>query len=175
LKTTRTTVLPLIAGFTFAYLVMYALPLTAQDDCTVLEKVTGDAFHKVHSIPTHVYNTTTINGKAFTSEMIYAGGNMYMKINGKWTAGGSIKDMEQTEQEARRNAHSNDTCRHLNDESVNGEMAAAYSSHSVTANGSIDLKFWVSKANGQMLRQDTTSNGAVISARYEYGNAKPPL
>jgi hypothetical protein len=154
---------------------MAASRLTAQDDCKALEKAVADAYHNVHNTPTHVYNATTINGKAFTTEMIYAGGNMYMKINGKWTSGGSIKDMEQTEQEAHRNANSKDTCLHLNDESVNGEIAAVYSSHSVTPSGSIDLKFWISKANGQMLRQDTISSGAVISARYEYGNVKPPL
>jgi hypothetical protein len=154
---------------------MGASSLTAQDNCKVLEQVVADASHKVHNTPTHVYTTTTINGKVFTSEVIYAGGNMYMKINGKWTSGGSTKEMEQATQEARRNANSKDTCSHLSDESVSGEVAVVYSSHSVTANGSIDLKLWISKANGQMLREDTTSNGAVISARYEYGNVKPPL
>jgi hypothetical protein len=176
LKTTRTTVLSRIAGFTLAGLVMGgASPLTAQDDCKLLQKVVADAFSKIHSTPTHVATTTTINGKAFTSEMIYAAGNMYMKMNGKWSLAGSIKDMEQTEQDARRKANSNDTCRHLNDEAVNGEMAAVYSSHSVTSNGSIDLQFWISKASGQMLREDTRSSGALMSARYEYGNVKPPL
>lgn len=177
MKTTRTTVFFLTATFTFAYLVMGALPLTAQDDCKMLEKMVWDADSKVHNTPTHVYTTMKIHDQAFNSEMIYAAGNLYMKMNGKWSSGGSIKDMEQAEQQARHNANSKDTCRHLNDESLNGERAAVYSSHSVTASGGVvDLQVWFSEANGQLLREDTTTSfGTVQSSRYEYGNVKPPL
>jgi hypothetical protein len=107
--------------------------------------------------------------------MIYVGGSMYAKANGKWISAGSIQEMEKSEQEAKHNANSKDTCSQLGDDSVNGEAATVYKSHSETAQGNIDLQFWISKANGKLLRQDTTSNGAVMSARYDYGNVKPPL
>jgi hypothetical protein len=45
---------------------------------------------------------------------------MYMKIDGKWSLAGSIKDLEQTEQQLKRDAHSRDVCRSLKDETVNG-------------------------------------------------------
>jgi hypothetical protein len=85
--------------------------------------------------------------------------------------------MEQVAQQTRHNANSKDTCRNLKDEPVNGEMATVYSSHSETPKGNIDMQMWVSKAKGQLLRQDTNSDGgkAVISSRYEYGNVKAPL
>jgi hypothetical protein len=167
--------LSIFVAITIAYILWGASPLTAQDDCKVLEKVTGDAFNKVHNTPTHVYTTTKINGQSFSSEIIYAAGNMYAKANGKWISAGSIKDMEQSEKQLLHNANSKDTCRLLKEESVNGEVASVYNSHSETPKGTIDLQFWISKANGELLRQDTSGNGALMSSRYEYSGVKPPL
>ena len=158
-----------------ACLLWGASPLMAQDDCKVLEKVTADALKKVHTTPTHVYTTTKINGQSISSEIIYAAGSMYAKANGKWISAGSIKDVEQTDQELQHDANSKDTCRLLKEESVNGEAASVYSSHSETPKGTVDLQLWISKANGRLLRQDMSSNGALISSRYDYSNVKAPL
>ena len=165
----------LFVGVTIATLLMGTLPIIAQNDCKTLEKVVANAFTQIHSIPTHVYTTTKIGGQNFSSEVIYAGGSMYMKMNGKWTLAGSIKDMEQLEKKGPHAADSKDTCRYVKDEPVNGEMAAVYSSHSETPKGKIDLQMWVSKSKGRMLREDTVTSGAVMSSRYEYGNVKAPL
>lgn len=177
MDTTRTRLLYIMVGFTIEFLLMGAAPLMAQDDCKVMEKVVADATSKIHNTPTHVYTTTRIGGQAFASEIIYAAGSMYTKINGKWTLSDSIKDVEKLEQENRHNANSKDSCRYLRDEPVNGEMAAVYSSHSETPKGKIDLQLWVSKATGLFLRQEMDSEGgkAVMSSRYEYDNVKPPL
>jgi hypothetical protein len=168
-------ILSIVVATTIAYLLAVPLPLTAQDDCKVLEKVTADAFNKVHNTPTHVYTTTKVNGQSFGSEIIYAAGTMYIKGNGKWTSGGSIKDMEQSEHQLQHNANSKDVCRQLKDESINGEVALVYNSHSETPKGTIDLQFWISKANGKLLRQDTTGTGVLMSSRYDYSGVKPPL
>lgn len=168
-------IVSVLAASMIGFLLWGASPLMAQDDCKVLEKVAADAFNKVHSTPTHVYTTTKINGQSISSEIIYAGGSMYVKANGRWTSAGSIKDVEQSEQHAQHNANSKDTCRQLKDESVNGEVASVYSSHSETPKGTIDLQFWISKANDKLLRQDTSSNGVLMSSRYEYQDVKPPL
>jgi hypothetical protein len=168
-------ILSIVVVIMIAYVLCGALPLRAQDDCKLLEKLTADALHKVHNTPTHVYTTSKINGQSFGSEIIYAAGSMYVKSNGKWISGGSIKDMEQTEQQLQHNANSKDTCRQLKDESINGEVAAVYNSHSETPKGTIDLQVWISKANSNLLRQDMTSNGVLMSSRYEYSDVKPPL
>jgi hypothetical protein len=168
-------ILAILVAITIAYLLWGALPLKAQDDCKVLEKVGADALKKVHTTPTHVYTTTKVNGQSFSSEIIYAAGSMYVKTNGKWTSAGSIDDVEQTDQEFKHNADSKDTCRQLKEESVNGEVASVYSSHSETPKGPIDLQFWISKANDKLLRQDMSGNGVVMSSRYEYRDVKPPL
>jgi hypothetical protein len=153
------------------------MPLAAQDDCTAMAKVMAAAWGKQHKTPTHVYSTSKISGQTFPSEMIYAAGSVYMKMNGKWTLTDSIKDLEQAVPKKGQNASSKDTCRYVKDEPVNGEMAALYSSHSETSKGKIDLQFWISKATGLPLRQESSSDGgkAVISTRFEYGNVKPPL
>ncbi|MGC1620802.1 MAG: hypothetical protein WA765_20095, partial [Candidatus Acidiferrum sp.] len=57
METTRTRLLYSVVGFTTAYVLMGTPPVAAQDDCKILEKVTADAFRKVHTIPTHVYTT----------------------------------------------------------------------------------------------------------------------
>lgn len=177
MEMTGTKWLHIIVGFTVGCMLMGASPLAAQDDCKAVEKVLVDAFSKVHNTPTHVYTTSKIGGQTFTSEIIYAAGSMYMKVNGKWTLTDSIKDVEQLEQQNRHNANSKDTCRYLKDEPVNGEMASVYSSHSETPKGKIDMQMWISKSKGLLLRQDTNSDEgkALISSRYEYGNVKPPL
>jgi stringent starvation protein B len=167
--------LSILVAITIAYSMWGASPLTAQNDCKVLKKVAADALNKVHNTPTHVYTTTRINGQSFSSEIIYAAGSMYAKANGKWISAGSIKDVEQSDQELQHDANSKDTCRLLKEESVNGEAASVYSSHSETPKGTIDLELWISKANGRLLRQDMSSNGALISSRYDYSNVKAPL
>jgi hypothetical protein len=167
--------LSVVVAIPIAYLLCGVLPLTAQDNCKVLQKVTADAFNKVHNTPTHVYTTTKVNGQSFSSEIIYAAGSMYVKANGKWISGGSIKDVEQSEQQIQHDANSKNTCSQLKEESINGEVASVYNSHSETPKGTIDLQFWVSKANGNLLRQDTSGNGVLMSSRYEYSGVKPPL
>ena len=150
--------------------------LRAQGDCSVMGKVLKDATAKTHVTPTHVYITSKIGGQTFTSEMIYAAGSMYMKMNGKWSLAGSTKDIEQVAQHDTPH-NSKDTCSPVKDETVNGEIASFYGSHSETPKGNIDLQIWISKAHGLPLREETSSDGgkAVISSRYEYGDVKPPL
>src|ERR1700679_2888563 len=154
--------LSILLAITIAYSMWGASPLTAQDDCKVLKKVAADALIKVHNTPTHVYTTTKINGQSFSSEIIYAAGSMYAKANGKWISAGSIKDVEQSEQQIQHDANSKNTCSQLKEESINGEVASVYNSHSETPKGTIDLQFWVSKANGNLLRQDTSGNGVLM-------------
>jgi len=175
METTGTRLLHIVVGFTIVYLLVVASLLTAQDDCKAVEKVLADASGKIHNTPTHVYTTSKIGNKTFTSEIIYAAGSMYIKVNGKWTLSDSIKDVEQLEQHSKHNGDSKDTCRYVKDEPVNGETAAVYSSHSETPKGKIDIQIWISKSKGLLLRQDTESGGLVNSSRYEYGNVKPPL
>ena len=160
-----------IIGFTFGNLLVGVTPLAAQDDCTVVL----DAMIKVIDTPSHTYVTMNITGKSETVESIYAGGVIYAKYNGKWTAGSTTKEMKELAQKNRQN--NKVTCRHLKDELINGEMAAVYSVHEVSPRSTTDSTNWISKVKGLPLRSDFDMNGGKshVSTRYEYGNIKPPL
>jgi len=160
-----------ILGFTFGQLLIGAKPLAAQDDC----KLVLDAGTKVFDTPTHAYVTINISGKAETGESIYAGGLIYAKYGGKWTAGMTTKEMKEIDEKNRQTNKT--TCRYLKDELVNGEMTAVYSVHDVSPKATSDSKTWISKAKGLPLRSDTDMDGGAshISTRFEYGNVKPPM
>jgi hypothetical protein len=179
MKTSRTKLLYLLLDFTMvgsaiAFLLIAASPVAAQVDC----KVILEAESKLDNVDAHVYTTTNAGGHPLTVEMIYAAGNIYFKNQGKWENGGSRKEMDQLKKN-----HKNSTpiCRYVKDEAVSSEMAALYGSHEETPSGKVDTQVWISKASGLPLRQETSidvggsAGKSVNSARYEYGNIKPPL
>jgi len=171
MTTTRTRLFYILVGFTIGYLPIGALPLAAQDDC----KAILDTDSKLDNAPAHVYVTMKVGTETVNSESIYAAGSIYGKINGKWSVMESIKDMEQLKQQNRQKNKDKVTCRYLKDEPVNGEMASVYSSHDETPKGKIDMQMWISKGTGLPLRIETDVDKVHTSARYEYGNIKPPL
>jgi len=166
----RTRLLYILASFTIGYLPLGALPVVAQDDCKALL----DAESKLDNTPAHVYVTMKIGSETVTSESIYAAGSIYGKINGKWSVTASIKDAQQLRQENLRKSKDKVTCRYLKDEPTSGEMTAVYSSHDEGPKGKVDMQMWISKA-GLPLRMETDVDKVHTSARYEYGNVKPPL
>ncbi|SPF45357.1 exported hypothetical protein [Candidatus Sulfopaludibacter sp. SbA4] len=175
MKTAPARLLYLVVGFTLGYLLMGASPLAAQGDC----KVILDAEDKVLNTPTHTYSTMNMGGRTMNIETIYAAGAVYTKYDGKWSSGGTTKDIEELTQKNRQTAKA--TCSHLKDELVDGEMTGVYSSHEDSPKGKIDSQIWISKAKGLPLRQDIDidvggSRGKSHSSmRFEYGNIKPPM
>jgi hypothetical protein len=143
-----------------------------------------DAAHKVNMAPNHIYSTTVVGynkNQPENSEMISTGANgaFYIMVKGKWvrsriTPGEMQKDKEEGETTAKT------TCRYLRDESVNGEAAAVYSSHSDTEVGTADVTVWISKSKGLVLRDvmDMDAGGSMgkshRTSRYEYVNVQPP-
>jgi hypothetical protein len=176
-----------LLGFTFALSLLRATPLAAQSGCQPVD----DAMNKVMTTPTHIYTSMTpvpSNGgqprtdEATLSETIYVGGSMYTKFHGSWSRGGwTPQQVMKQEQENRQKSKS--TCRYLRDESVNGESAAVYSTHSersdvghITSDGQV----WISKSKGLPLRHemDLDAGDGIKhhhSTRYEYTNVQPPL
>jgi hypothetical protein len=171
MQATRRRLLYTMVGFTLGHLLMGVKPLAAQGDC----KLVLDAGTKAFDTPTHAYVTMNISGKPETGESIYAGGLVYAKYNGQWSAGSTTKEIKEIAEKNRQNNKT--TCRYLKDEPVNGEMAAVYSVHDVSPRSTSDSTIWVSKAKGLPLRTDIDMNGGKshISTRYEYSNVKPPM
>ena len=140
-----------------------------------------DAMSKVLTTPAHVFITEAAGSrpgdKPRSSEAIYFGGAIYVKVKDKWirskmTAQGMIEQ----EQENRKTGTS--ACRYLREESVNGETAAVYNVHSENEGVKADGQVWISK-KGLPLRQELDTDvgdpsKTHSSIRYEYGNVQAP-
>jgi hypothetical protein len=161
----------LAASLTLGHLLIGVNLLSAQVDC----KIVVDALNKVHSVPAHAYGTTTMGGKDIAVETIYAGGNVYTGIGGKWSSTPMPPEEKQSPDDKA-------TCRYVKDELVNGEMTAVYATHDVSPKGVTDTQVWISKSKGLPLREEMDINAGGgknatlhTSSRYEYSNVKPPL
>jgi hypothetical protein len=147
-------------------------------------KMLFDATTKQLTTPTHVVATEVSarhGGKPTTLEMIYAGGAVYMKLDGQWKRSGmTAQDMLKQEEENRRNAKSL-SCRYLRDETVDGEATAVYSLQSVSDEDTKSgTTLWLSKRSGLPVRSDIQldlgdkSSNQHLTTRYDYANVRPP-
>jgi hypothetical protein len=143
-----------------------------------------DALTKVVTTPSHSYTTRTaafVNGGNPTdSETIYADGKVYIRARGKWMQS-PVTPAEVLDQEKENREHGKATCQLLRNEFVGVEPAAVYSMHRETESFKQDDQMWISKVTGRALRdeQDMDVGGKAgkdhRSARFEYGNIRPPM
>jgi hypothetical protein len=151
---------------------------TASAEDTGCQAVRDSAVKQI-TTPTHVYITLTPRGGTpKLSESIYTGGMIYVLIHDTWSShplspGDMLQQLEATAKKAKK------TCRHLRDESVNGEAAAVYSARSEGEDGKSDSLIWISASRGLPLKSEVDmavgKNGTNhMSLRYDYGNVQPP-
>jgi hypothetical protein len=161
-----------------AVLAAFFLPASAfatDAECKTL----FDTRFKLFSVPSHSYTVETLPGnRSRTSEGIFVNGAIYVLMNGKWIHSRMTpQDMLKQEEENIRDSKS--TCRHVRDETVNGEAAALYMGHSENESVKSDAQTWISKSRGLPLKTEDdidTGDGDKrhMSIRYEYSNVKPP-
>jgi hypothetical protein len=159
---------------------------TTQGGCQAVD----DAMNKVMTVPTHIHTAMSpilSNGSTprpsdtIHNETIYVGGSAYVRVSGKWSRSEwTPQRIMKQEQENRQ--QSKYTCRYLRDESVNGEVAAVYSTHSERSHpeAKSDGQIWISKSKGLPLRHEMDIDaGEGIkqhhSTHYEYTDVQPPL
>lgn len=153
---------------------------TAQDPgCKVL----FSALDKTIITPSHSYVTQTDSGKGTpdNGEQIFAGGNRYIKLTGKWMKSPlTTQELQEQDRQNRQNAKEY-SYRYMRDESVQGESAAVYHAHNKTEDFTSDAEIWISKTKGLILRaeedMDTGGEGGKrhLSTRYEYSNVQAPV
>ena len=149
----------------------------AQGDCKTLHDAT------LTTVPSHAYeletNTARPSHSAINHEVIRTGGTIYVMIGGKWKKSPiSDAQMRVQEQENWKTAK-NVSCKYLRDESVNGQSAAVYHTHSETEDNKEDGQAWISKSKGLILRlEEDVDSGygdkSHRSIRYEYTNVQAP-
>jgi len=136
-----------------------------------------NASEKLYTTPFHMYMTESMaaveNGKPMNSEMVFSGGTDYVLYQGKWTTSSTA---ERKELDQRNLKTAKMTCQYVRNEPVNGEGAALYSTHEITARGGkVDNQVWVSQSKGLILRMETDlGHGTHLSSRYEYSNVHAP-
>lgn len=140
-----------------------------------------DANNKTLATPYHSYTIASgalSGGPPMKSEAILIDRTLYMQVNGKW------EGTSMTEQDLKDLAQSGTTpsssCQHLRDESVNGESAALYSTHSTSERATSDQQVWISKSRGLILRSEIDvvvkpkGSKAHMSISYDYTNVHKP-
>jgi hypothetical protein len=151
----------------------------AQSDC----KTVHDAVGKLTTVPNHAYETETNPARpgngATSHETIRTETTIYVMISGKWQKSPlTPAQMRAQEEENWKNAK-NVSCKHVRDESVNGQSAAVYSTHNEDEDTKEDGQVWVSKSKGLPLREEQdvdlgSGDKHHMSIRYEYSNVQAP-
>jgi hypothetical protein len=141
------------------------------------------AANKMFDTPYHAYLLDSANtdaalhgGKPTSSEVIAAGGSMYVLHKGKWLKSPvSLADMKNSQDTTAKI-----TCTHLRDESVNGEAATVWHTHMVNEVATYDSDMWISKSRGVLLQGNSSTDvggplgKSRVIARYDYANVRPP-
>jgi hypothetical protein len=144
-------------------------------------KVVFDATDKLLTVPNHAYMShKDASGKTNSSEIISIDGSRYLMVGGKWSKSGrTLKEAKQAEEEKMKNPQLKMSCKHLGDDTVNGEAVGIYASHEETEDVSSDAKFWISKGKGLILKEELQPEvGDVehqMNLRYEYSNVHAPI
>ena len=141
-----------------------------------------DALTKVATTPSHSYttNTATNGGKAMDAETIFANGQKYIQVRGRWMRI-PVTSQDVLEQEREKEQKGKSSCQLLRSEAVNGETASLYSVHREYGEVQEDGQMWVSSRTGLLLRveEDIDNRGnrkkEHQSTRFEYGNVQPPM
>jgi len=142
-----------------------------------------DAVEKQRTTSYHAYTTlpaTLTGGKPRQGELIAAGGQHYILIDGQWKRSPMDQAaMVKQEQENIQNAKAL-SCHRLREESAGGVPAVVYTEHSENEDTKSDGQVWVGTATGLVLRTETDmsmTDGSGTNhwaTRYEYTNVQAP-
>jgi hypothetical protein len=141
-----------------------------------------DALDKQYAVPYHAYGTTvTASGKSTPrqNEMISAGGQLYIRIDGGWRRSPmTVAMLIQQQHENVRDARAL-SCRRIRDESVGGVDAVVYGMHSENDGSTSDGQVWIARSTSLPLRLESDvdpgdPDTTHISSRIEYTNVQPP-
>lgn len=141
-----------------------------------------DAQRKVITTPHHVYSTEPPahpGDKEKTSEVISAGGVTYVLLNGTWrrrpmTTAAALAQMDENLKNTKTFS-----CQRAGDGFAGGVPAAVYTAHTENEDVKTDVRIWIAKGSGLVLRVDDdvdTGGGSKnhISVRYDYANVTAP-
>lgn len=122
--------------------------------------------------PHHVYSTRSMpSGKVQTSEAIFAAGNEYLLMDGKWMRSPMPQTAMVAAAQEKLKTHP-DTCTPLGDQMIGGQAISVYKAHSKEMG--TDQTVRILKSNGLMQGGTLTLPGGSMEIRYEYDNVQAP-
>jgi hypothetical protein len=168
-----------LSAMVLALAAVTARAAAADASCKPVE----DALMKVFHTPTHLTSTRT--GAAYgatphTGELIYMPDAIYVKMKGQWKRSTMKPDDMLAQEKENMESAKSFSCRYLREESVDGEPASVYGSHTVTDVATSDVTIWISVRTGLPLRQevDLDIGGKLgkshTSSRYDYRDVHAP-
>jgi hypothetical protein len=141
-----------------------------------------DALEKKQATSYHAYTTmpTLAGGTPSQRELIAAGGQNYIQMNGEWKRSPMDQAaMAKQEQDNIRDAKAL-SCHRLREESVGGVSAIVYAQHSENEDTKSDGQVWIATATGLVVRTETDMSMVEggdtrhMVTRYEYTNVQAP-
>jgi hypothetical protein len=152
-------------------------PVYAADSCQPI----FEALTKVATTSSYSYTKSPpVNGNSVESETIFANGQKYIRVRGKWIRL-PVTSEDVVEQEKEKEQHGKSTCQFLRSESVNGEATMVYSVQREYDEVKEDGQMWISKTTGLPLRaeEDFDNKDNKVkehrSTRFEYSNIRAPV
>jgi hypothetical protein len=141
----------------------------AANACDVLYNAGIKSVQTAH----RVYSTRTMQGgKSQASEAVFAAGNEYLQINGKWMRSPMPQPEMVAAAQEKLKTHP-DTCTPMGDQMVGGQAVSVFKAHSNEME--TDQTVRIFKSSGLM--QGATlmlPNGVTMETRYEYDNVQAP-
>jgi hypothetical protein len=120
---------------------------------------------------------TASGGKTSVSETISIDGARYVMVGGKWSKSPQTLADAKVQEEANKKNAKVIACRHVGDDSVNGEAVEVYTEHAETEDTKADTKIWISKSKGLILKQELAldPSGERWTIQFEYANVHAPM
>ena len=152
---------------------MFAATGARADDCDAVMTATLTQMNIPYRATISFSN---LNGKPATSEMIYAGGKIYVQMNGAWQLS-PMTVQEMTDQMKTNYKTSKHSCQHVGDDSVGGQAASVYTANFQSPRSHSDNRIWISRSRGVLLKTwaHITEGNQAMTTIYEYDNIQPPV
>lgn len=112
--------------------------------------------------------------------MTYTADAVYVKVRGRWMKSPVTPQDMADQQEAHIRDAKVYTCQALPDDTVDGERAAVYKTHTENDDiGTRDAEIWISRSSGLILRTEadvpSASGRRHESDRFDYANIQAPV
>jgi hypothetical protein len=155
----------------FGIAAMFAATGAHADDCVTVMTALAQM-----SVPYRAsVSFSNLNGKPAMTETIFAGGKIYVQLNGAWHVS-PITAQKMVDRMKKNYTASKHACRRVGDETVGGQAASVYVASFQSPRSHSDNRIWISRSRGVLLKTwaRIDEGNQTMTSTYEYDNIQPP-